>query len=155
MTLLVDVMPGLLAKDALKARTRLVKQLYKHFKEERRLDGSLFVKLRLEHNVNFGLDLDDPAHTEIGQVNASQLSLLLVLLFLSFQRSKRWLTENTSWCLPFSASAAPRSRLKEVYHPECVFGHSAYADWALQLTVKANSIDALQNIEDEIVALST
>lgn len=71
MTLLVDIMPGLLAKDALQARTRLVKQLYRYFKDERHLDGSLFVKLRLEHNVKFGLDLDDTAHTEIGQVNAS------------------------------------------------------------------------------------
>lgn len=72
MTLLVDIMPGWLAKDALKARTRLVEQLYKYFKNERHLDGgSLFVKVRYEHNVRFGLNLDDTAHTEIGQINAS------------------------------------------------------------------------------------
>jgi len=71
MTLLVDILPRIFAKECLKARERLIKQIYKYFQEDKHLDGSLFVKLRHEHNVRFGLSLDDTAHTEIGQINAS------------------------------------------------------------------------------------
>lgn len=38
---------------------------------------------------------------------------------------------------------------------QCVLGNDTYAERALQLTDEAKSIDALQNIEDEIVALSS
>ncbi|TVY84384.1 Cholesterol 7-alpha-monooxygenase [Lachnellula suecica] len=71
MALLVDILPGIFAKKSLEARERLVKQLYKYFQQDKHLEGSLFVRLRHEHNVRFDLDLDDTAHTEIGQINAS------------------------------------------------------------------------------------
>lgn len=71
MTLLVDFLPGVLAKESLKARDRLVMEFDKYFRQDRHLQGSLFVQLRHEHNVRFGLGLDDTAHTEVGQVNAS------------------------------------------------------------------------------------
>ncbi|KAK7730587.1 hypothetical protein SLS53_008977 [Cytospora paraplurivora] len=71
MTLLVGFLPGILAKESLKARERLVTEFRKYFGENRHLDGSLFVQLRHEHNVRFGLGLEDTAHTEVGQVNAS------------------------------------------------------------------------------------
>ncbi|KAK2611456.1 hypothetical protein N8I77_004794 [Diaporthe amygdali] len=71
MTLLVDFLPGILAKESLKAREHLVTEFKKYFREDRHLDGSLFVQLRHEHNVRFGLGLDETAHTEVGQANAS------------------------------------------------------------------------------------
>lgn len=71
MTLLVDFLPGIFAKASLKARERLVAEFNKYFGQDKHLEGSLFVKLRLEHNLRFGLGLDDTAHTEVGQVNAS------------------------------------------------------------------------------------
>ncbi|KAJ4387251.1 hypothetical protein N0V93_007840 [Gnomoniopsis smithogilvyi] len=71
MTLLVDILPGLLAKESLKARDRLIQQFHRYFTEKKHLEGSLLVQLRHEHNLRFGLGLEDTAHTEIGQVNAS------------------------------------------------------------------------------------
>lgn len=71
MTLLVGILPGVLARESLKARDRLIAELKKYFRDDMHLDGSLLVQLRLAHNVRFGLGLDETAHTEIGQVNAS------------------------------------------------------------------------------------
>lgn len=71
MTLLVGFLPDILAKASLKARERLVSEFKKYFEQDKHLDGSLFIKLRVEHNLRFGLGLDDSAHTEVGQVNAS------------------------------------------------------------------------------------
>lgn len=71
MTLLIDFMPTILAKESLKARDRLVAELDKYFREDRHHDGSLLVQLRHKHNVRFGLSIEDTAHTEVGQINAS------------------------------------------------------------------------------------
>ncbi|POS77356.1 hypothetical protein DHEL01_v204259 [Diaporthe helianthi] len=71
MTLLVDFLPGILAKESLKARDRLVAEFEKYFREDKHNEGSLFVQLRHKHNIHFGLNVDDTAHTEVGQVNAS------------------------------------------------------------------------------------
>ncbi|ROW00033.1 hypothetical protein VPNG_08369 [Cytospora leucostoma] len=71
MTLLIDFLPGILAKESLKARERLVSEFRKYFGEDKHLEGSLFIQLRHQHNLRFGLSLEDTAHTEVGQVNAS------------------------------------------------------------------------------------
>ncbi|PSR75499.1 cytochrome P450 [Coniella lustricola] len=71
MVLLVDFLPGILAKECLKARESLISEFREYFQQERHLEGSLFVRLRHEHNVRFGLGVEDTAHTEVGQVNAS------------------------------------------------------------------------------------
>lgn len=71
MVLLVDFLPGIFAKESLKARERLIAEFKKYFQQDRHLEGSLFIRLRLEHNARFGLGIEETAHTEVGQVNAS------------------------------------------------------------------------------------
>lgn len=102
MTLLVDVLPGILARKSLEAGERLVRQLYKHFQEDRHLDGSPFVKLRLEHKIQFGLSPDDTARTEIGQINTSVSNMVPA----AFWRSGRYGPIQSSSA---TASARPRS----------------------------------------------
>ncbi|KAI1076617.1 cytochrome P450 [Whalleya microplaca] len=68
LTLLMDFMPNIFARQSLRARDVMVAEFKRYFEENKHLDGSLLVQLRQKHNSAFGLDTSDTAHTEIGQV---------------------------------------------------------------------------------------
>lgn len=69
-TMLVDLFPKVLARKSLGARRSMVTELKRYFQADHHLQGSLLVQLRRKHNADFGLDIDDRAHTEVGQVAA-------------------------------------------------------------------------------------
>lgn len=71
LTLLLDLFPTILARRSLKACHALVAEFDKYFNANRHLEGSLLVQLRNKHNAAFGLDTNERAHVEIGQVTGA------------------------------------------------------------------------------------
>lgn len=71
LTLLLDLFPTILARRSLKACHALVAEFDQYFNDNRHLDGSLLVQLRNKHNAAFGLDTNERAHVEIGQVTGA------------------------------------------------------------------------------------
>lgn len=71
LTLLLDLFPNIFARRSLRACRVLVTEFNQYFNENRHLDGSLLVRLRDKHNAAFGLDTNERAHVEIGQVAAA------------------------------------------------------------------------------------
>ena len=69
-TMLMDLFPKVLARKSLRAHRSMIAELKRYFKAEHHLQGSLLVQLRRKHNAAFGLDTNDTAHTEVGQVAA-------------------------------------------------------------------------------------
>ncbi|KAI1129342.1 cytochrome P450 [Nemania abortiva] len=70
MALLMGFFPSLIARRSLKARESLVSILNRYLRGNHFLEGSLFLQLRQKHDHAFGLDMDDSAHVEIGQIAA-------------------------------------------------------------------------------------
>lgn len=68
--LMMGFFPKLLARWSLQARDRMVDELISYLKKDEQKLGSLFIQVRRRHNEEFGLSLEDTAHTEIGQVAA-------------------------------------------------------------------------------------
>lgn len=71
LTLLLDIFPTILARRSLMACRALVAEFHQYFKDNGHLDGSMLVQLRDKHNAAFGLDTNEKAHVEIGQVAAA------------------------------------------------------------------------------------
>lgn len=71
LTLLLDLFPSILARRSLKACHALIAEFDRYFRDNRHLDGSLLVQLRKKHNAAFGLDTNETARVEIGQVTGA------------------------------------------------------------------------------------
>lgn len=71
LTLMLDLFPSILARRSLRACRTLIAEFDRYFNEKRHLDGSLLIQLREKHNAAFGLDTNETAHIEIGQVAGS------------------------------------------------------------------------------------
>ncbi|KAG6359000.1 hypothetical protein INS49_012520 [Diaporthe citri] len=71
LTLLLDLFPTIFARRSLKACHALVAEFHQYFNGNGHLDGSLLVQLRNKHNAAFGLDTNERAHVEIGQVTGA------------------------------------------------------------------------------------
>lgn len=71
LTLLLGLFPSILARRSLRACRTLIAEFDRYFNEKRHLDGSLLIQLREKHNAAFGLDTNETAHIEIGQVAGS------------------------------------------------------------------------------------
>lgn len=70
MPLLIGVLPNIFAWKSLVAREKLAIDM-KSYLTDKQSSGSLFLKLRQEHNRSFGLTLEDSVRAEIGQVIAA------------------------------------------------------------------------------------
>lgn len=71
MAMLIGFLPNIVARKSLQAREDVAAVFQEYLRGNKHLEGSLFLKLRHEHNTKFGLTLDDTARTEIGQVLAA------------------------------------------------------------------------------------
>ncbi|KAH8747644.1 cytochrome P450 [Diaporthe sp. PMI_573] len=83
--LLLDLFPNILARRSLKACRALIAEFDRYFNDNRHLDGSLLVQLREKHNAAFGLDNNETAHVEIGQVTGAIVNTAPTAFWLVWQ----------------------------------------------------------------------
>ncbi|KAH7303437.1 cytochrome P450 [Stachybotrys elegans] len=74
MTLIIDVLPKVFLWRGLHARSSMVDALNDYLEKDQHQEGSLFVQLRRQRNIEFGLSVRDSAHTELGQIAAGMLN---------------------------------------------------------------------------------
>ncbi|KAI0145053.1 cytochrome P450 [Xylariaceae sp. FL1272] len=85
LTILLGLLPQIFARPSLKARETLVSVLRQYFQQNRHLEASLFIRLRHQHNAAFGLDAEDTARTEIGQVAAGIVNTIPSAFWMVWQ----------------------------------------------------------------------
>jgi cytochrome P450 len=85
LTLLLDLFPTILARKSLKKCRALIAEFDRYFNDKRHLDGSLLIQLREKHNAAFGLDNNESAHVEIGQVTGAIVNTVPTAFWLVWQ----------------------------------------------------------------------
>lgn len=85
LTLTLGLFPNILGRRSLRACRTLIAELYRYFNENRHIEGSLLVQLRRKHNAAFGLDSNETAHVEVGQVGAAIVNTAPTAFWLVWQ----------------------------------------------------------------------
>lgn len=85
LTLLLNLFPSVLARRSLKACHTLIAEFDRYFSERKHLNGSLLVQLREKHNAAYGLDTNETAHVEIGQVTGAIVNTVPTAFWLVWQ----------------------------------------------------------------------
>lgn len=85
LTLLLDFFPRIFARRSLRACRALIGEFGRYFNSNGHLGGSLLVQLRQKHNTAFGLDTNEAARVEIGQVTGAIVNTAPTAFWLVWQ----------------------------------------------------------------------